>query len=243
MPCLVPFGSRNLDISFFVFRPTGVVVEELVEALKWFSFCAEDHGCAYSALFKSIHGNLIIWYGAWIKRSEEKKKLLNASLLSTLTKVSSLAILLDYGFFEPYAGESKDGHSYTKISTGDTVSMTAMSPNSHGVEALSYACLAVLRSIYIKTEGVSSAICFQCNDKPMVATMHVWKSLQSCYTWLLKSDPRKTIAPYVKHLAASVEYDVFRVVFVSNDDIINLRFLSPQEVLGTKEGTKEKQVL
>ncbi|XP_068656843.1 uncharacterized protein [Aristolochia californica] len=242
MPCLVPFDNRNLDISFFVFRPTGVVVEELVEALKWFSFCAEDHGCAYSALFKSIHGNLIIWYGAWRKRSEEKKKLLKASLLSSLTKVSYLAILLDYGFFEPYAGESKDGLHNTKISTGDIVSMTAMPPNSHGLEALSYACLAVLKSVFLKMEGVSSAVCFQCHDRPMVASIHVWKSLESCYTWLLSSDHRRTISPYVNHLAATVEYDVFKVVYVSNDDIINLRFLSTQQALGTQEGSEEEQV-
>ncbi|XP_068655563.1 uncharacterized protein [Aristolochia californica] len=240
MPCLVPFDNRNLDTSFFVFRPTGVVVEELIEALQWFSFYAEDHGCAYSALFKSIHGNLVIWYGAWIKRSEEKKKLLKASLLSALTKVSSLAILLDYGFFEPYAGESKDGLRNTKFSTGDTVSMTAMCPNSHGLEALSYACLAVLKSISIKMEGVSSVVCFQCHDKPRVASMHVWKSLQSCYSWLLSSDHRRTIAPYVKHLAATIEYDVFRVVYVSNDDIINFRLLSPQQALGTKERGEEE---
>lgn len=59
MPCFVPFNSRNLDISFFVFRPVGVLVEDFVEALKAFSFFSEDHGCTNSAVFKSIHGNLV----------------------------------------------------------------------------------------------------------------------------------------------------------------------------------------
>lgn len=59
MPCFVPFNNKNLDITFFVFKSVGVFVEDLIDALKYFSFFSENHGCTNSAVFKSIHGNLV----------------------------------------------------------------------------------------------------------------------------------------------------------------------------------------
>lgn len=59
MACFVPFNNRNLDLSFFVLRPTVVLVEELVDALKDFSACTETLGCVNSSIFRSIHGNLV----------------------------------------------------------------------------------------------------------------------------------------------------------------------------------------
>ncbi|XP_057510460.1 uncharacterized protein LOC130792886 isoform X1 [Actinidia eriantha] len=126
MGCFVPFNNRNLDLSFYVFRPMVVLVDELVESLKHFSLCTESLGCVHSAVFRSIHGNMIIWYGAWMKRSNENKELLNETLLSMLTNVSSMAILIDYSFFDAYAGESRNGSPAAKFFTGDTISMNAI---------------------------------------------------------------------------------------------------------------------
>lgn len=64
MPCLVPFNNDKLDISIFAFRPVGAIVEDLVEALKCFSFCSEDQGCAYSSVLRSLHGNLVRFISA-----------------------------------------------------------------------------------------------------------------------------------------------------------------------------------
>lgn len=60
MACYVPFNSRNLDISFFAFRPTVVYVDDLVECLKQFSSYTETLGCVHSSIFRSIHGNMVI---------------------------------------------------------------------------------------------------------------------------------------------------------------------------------------
>ncbi|XP_058091306.1 uncharacterized protein LOC131237492 [Magnolia sinica] len=238
MPCFVPFSNRNLDISFFVFRPVGLFSDELIEALKYFSFCCEDHGCTYSSVFKSIHGNLVIWYGAWLKRSNEKKKQLTATLISALANISNLAVLMDYGFFESYAGESKDGHPAAKFSSGDTISMCSMLPCSDDLSDLSYACLAVLKSCFLKMEGVSAGVCFRCHDRPRVACLHVWKSLHSCYAWFLSSNYRKTLSPFLDHLYVDIKYDVFRVVYVSSDDTLNLRVFPPSPTLANGEAVK-----
>ncbi|KAJ8627248.1 hypothetical protein MRB53_020555 [Persea americana] len=227
MPCFVPFNNKNLDITFFVFKSVGVFVEDLIDALKYFSFFSENHGCTNSAVFKSIHGNLIVWYGAWMKRSNEKQKLLSATLISTLSNISSTAILLDYGFFEAYAGESKDGYPAAKFFTGDTISMNSMIPSSDNLTELSHATTSLLKSCFLKMEGVTAGACFRCHDKPKVASLHVWKSLHSCYSWLLQTNYRKTVSPYFDNVSMDVKYDVFRVVYVSNDDILNVRFFPP----------------
>lgn len=155
----------------------------------------------------------------------KQKSAVNANL-------SHLAILLDYGFFEAYAGESKDEkggliNTAAKFATGDTISMTAILPKSEDVSDLSYACLAVMRSCFLRMEGVVSGVCFKCLDKPMVASLHVWKSLHSCYSWLLTSDHRKLISPYINHLSSRVDYDLFRVEYVSSDDVVNVRHFLP----------------
>lgn len=59
MACFFPYNSRNLDTSFFIFRPTIVIVDDLVEALKHFSYSTESLGCVHSAIFRSIHGNMV----------------------------------------------------------------------------------------------------------------------------------------------------------------------------------------
>lgn len=62
MSCFVPFNSRNIDISIFAFKPTVVLVDELIESLKRFSVCTENLGCVQSSIFKSIHGNLVSFF-------------------------------------------------------------------------------------------------------------------------------------------------------------------------------------
>lgn len=59
MACFIPFNSKSLDISLFAFRPTVVLVDDLLDALKHFSLGAETLGCVQSSLIQSIHGNMV----------------------------------------------------------------------------------------------------------------------------------------------------------------------------------------
>lgn len=220
MVCFVPFNNRNLDMSFFIFRSTVVLVDNLLDALKHFSLCTETLGCVYSSIFQSIHGNMIIWYGAWMKRTNENKELLSAALLSMLTNVSSMAILVDYRYFDAYAGESRDGSPAAKFSTGDIISMNAALLSDQETNNLPYACLALFKSYFVKMEGVLSGVCMKSQDAPRVACLYVWKSLQSCYSWILNSDCRQKMQSYVNDLSLDVKYDIFRVVYVNGDTVL-----------------------
>ncbi|PSS11784.1 Polypeptide N-acetylgalactosaminyltransferase [Actinidia chinensis var. chinensis] len=197
-----------------------VLVDELVESLKHFSLCTESLGCVHSAVFRSIHGNMIIWYGAWMKRSNENKELLNATLLSMLTNVSSMAILIDYSFFDAYAGESRDGSPAAKFFTGDTISMNAILLHKNNTNDLSYALLAIFKSHLAKMDGVVAGVCLKCHSQTRTVNLFVWKSLQCCYSWILKSDYRKTLLPFLDHLPFEVKYDMFRAVYVSGDNVL-----------------------
>ncbi|XP_042483753.1 uncharacterized protein LOC122064105 [Macadamia integrifolia] len=236
MPCFVPFDSKNLDISFCVFRPVVVLTDELIEALKRFSFWSVSLGCVSSSIFKSIHGNMIIWYGAWMKRSDEQKKLLHETLLSKLHQVSSLAVLLDHSFFKAYAGESKNGFPAAKFSTGEIISMNAMKLSSNIFNNLSYLCLALFKSNFLKMEGVAAGVCFRCEERPKVVCLYVWKSLKACYSWLLNSDYRSTIQLYIEPISPDIKYDIFWVVYVNSDDKFNIEFLPPSRMPETVGG-------
>jgi len=57
--CSVDFNNKDLDISFFVFKPTVVIVEHLVHGLQHFSLLTQNLGCVQSSIFRSIHGNMV----------------------------------------------------------------------------------------------------------------------------------------------------------------------------------------
>ncbi|KAL3741462.1 hypothetical protein ACJRO7_017011 [Eucalyptus globulus] len=242
MSCFVPFSWRNLDTSFFVFRPT--FADELVDALKRFSVSTKVLGCVQSSIFRSIHGNMIIWYGAWTRKSSDNKESLNATLLSMLTDVSSMAILLEHSFVEPYAGESRDGSLAAKFSTGDIISVHAAESTNGEIGDLAYACLAIFKSRFMKIEGVSSGVCMRSENRPRVACVYVWKSLQFCYSWILNSEYRKAMLPYLDRFSLDLKYDIFKVVYVSSDNSVSYyRRVSLHPMLGHEGESKERQVI
>ncbi|KAI3416912.1 uncharacterized protein J3R85_014896 [Psidium guajava] len=244
MSCFVPFNRRNLDVSFFVFRPTSVLVDELVEALKRFAASAGSVGCVQSSIFRSIHGNMIIWYGAWTRKSSGDKESLNATLLSMLTGVSSMAILVEHSFFEPYAGESRDGASAAKFSTGDIISVDAAESTTSEVGDLAHACLALFKSRFMKIEGMDARVCLRSQSRPRVACVHMWKSLQFCYSWILNAEYRNSVLPYLDRLSLDLKYDIFKVVYVSGEGSAGYHsHVSPHPMLGHEEESTERKLV
>ncbi|KAK7245620.1 hypothetical protein RIF29_40468 [Crotalaria pallida] len=246
MACSVPFDNKSLDISFFVFKPKVVIVDDLVHGLKEFSLSTEGLGCVQNSIFRSIHGNMIIWYGAWHKRSKKEKLQLTSTLKSMLTDVLSMAVLIEHSFLEAYAGESTDGSSTAKFSTGDIILMnsaiaTRRDPND--LDDLCYAVLALFRCRFAKMQGITSGLCLKGQSTPRVVCIHVWKSLHSCYSWILSSDHRKWMMPYLERFSIDLKYDIFRVVYDSGDSIVNLNsYVSPHQMLeNEKESSQSRQ--
>lgn len=156
--------------------------------------------------------------------------------------MSSMAILMEHSFFDAYAGESKDGSSAARFYTGDTVSMIAAIASTGDIDDLSYACLSLFKSRFLKMVGATAGVCLRCQSKPRVACLYVWKSLQFCYTWIINSDQRRSMLPYFDRFSLDIKYDIYRVVYVSGDIVMDFQAPSPTSMLGNGE-SKEGQVM
>lgn len=161
-----------------------------------------------------------------------------------LAKVSAMAKLIEHSFLEAYAGESRDGLSSAKLTTGDIISInTADTASRNYLDDLSYAVLALFRSRFAKMEGVSSGLCLKGQTRAIVVCIHVWKSLHFCYSWILNSDHRKWMMPYLERFSIDMKYDIFKVVYVSGDNVVDVNYVSQHQMLENGKGSVERQIM
>ncbi|KAK7284030.1 hypothetical protein RIF29_13781 [Crotalaria pallida] len=236
--CSMALNIKDLDISCFVFKPTVVIIDHLVNGLKQFSLGTQNLGCVQSSIFRSIHGNMIIWYGAWQKRTSDEKEKLITNLKSMLTNVTRMCVLVEHNFLDAYAVESRDGTSTVKFCIGDIISMNSATTIKTEHNDLCYAALAIFKSRFAKMDGISAGICLKGQSIPRVVCIQVWKSLQLCYSWILNSDHRKWMMPYLERFSVDMKYDVFRVVHVSGDHVVNLPYISTHQMIENEENRK-----
>lgn len=163
---------------------------------------------------------------------------------SMLTSISSMAVLIEHSFLEAYGGESRDGSSTAKFSTGDIISLNSAVTTTNDLNDLCYAVLAILRSRFAKMEGITAGLCFKGQSKPRVVCIHVWKSLHFCYSWILNSDHRNWMMPYLERFSINMKYDIFRVVYVRGDNVVDLNCISTHQMLENgKESSRQGQVM
>ena len=152
-----------------------------------------------------------------------------------------MAILIEHSFFDSYAGESRDGGSAAKFCRGDTISISVASLSANNdMNDLSYACLALFKSSFLKMVGVTSGVCLKCQNKPTAACFFVWKGLQFFYSWILSTDQRSSVLPYLERFSLDLKYDIFRVVYVSGDNVLNVPFFPPPQMLEQGGESKEQ---
>ncbi|KAK9055968.1 hypothetical protein SSX86_027055 [Deinandra increscens subsp. villosa] len=243
MASFMPFTNNNLDIFMCVLRPTVAIVDDLLHTLKHFSFFTERLGCIHSSIFKSIHGNLIIWYGAWIKRCNDNKEVLLEALFSALKNLQNMAILVDHNFMVAYGGEARDGSLAAKFSTGDTIcfSSTHLPSNAKMKEQdFVHKCLSIFQSYFLIMDGTVAGVCLKCINRPTMINFYVWKNLQSCYSFLMKNDHRGALQSWFCGANVLIKYDVFKVVYVSADDVSSFQHYPPHKLL---ENHKASEVL
>lgn len=155
-----------------------------------------------------------------------------------------MAILIEHGFFDAYAGESRDASSLAMIfHTGDIISMNAAvgsAADADHLDDLSYTTLALFKSAFLKMEGVSSGVCLKSQVRPRVACLFVWKSIQFCYSWVLNSDHKRSMLPYFNRFSLDCKYDMFRVVYVGGDNVPSLQSFPASQMLENAGGSKEE---
>ncbi|KAH1238245.1 hypothetical protein GmHk_08G022954 [Glycine max] len=211
MTCSVDLNNKDLDISFYVFKPTVFMdSNSFPYSLRILVVYKALYLGAYMEIYV-MSCNQIIWYGAWQKRSSDEKDKLTANLQSMLTNnITRMAVLVvEHNFLDAYAGESRDGSLAVKFSTGDIISMNSVVTTTKDLNDLCYAVLAIFRSRFPKTEGITSGLCMKGQCLPRVVCIHVWQSLQFCYSWILSSDHRKWMMPYLERFSTEMKHDIF----------------------------------
>ncbi|CAL0329748.1 unnamed protein product [Lupinus luteus] len=240
MQCSVSFNNKDLDISCFVFKPAIIIIDNLIQGLVQFSLDTEKLGCVQSSVFRSIHGNMIIWFGAWQKQNSDEKEKLIINLKSMLTNVKKMAVLVEHNFLDAYAGESRDGSTNVKFCTGDIISITTATTPTTKLDDLCYSVLAIFKSRFAETGGINAGLCLKGQSIPSVVCIQVWKSLQFCYSWVLNSDHRKWMIPYLESFSINMKYDIYRIVYVSGEHVVNLPYISLRQMLKNEENRKEQ---
>ena len=161
-----------------------------------------------------------------------------------LTSVTRMAVLVEHSFLDAYAGESRDGSSSStvKFCTGDIISINSGVTTAKDLDDLCYAVLAIFRSGFAKIEGITAGLCLKGQSTPSVVCIHVWKSLQFCYSWVINH--RKWMTPYLERFSIiDMKYDIFRVVYVSGDNVNNLAYISPHKMLENEEESRQGEVM
>lgn len=156
-----------------------------------------------------------------------------------LTNVSTIAILIEHGFFNAYTGESGDGSHASKFFTGDVVSLSFASLSANDF-TISYESIAMFKDRFGKMNGACSGVCLKSQAHPRIVCLFVWKSLQHCYSYIMNSDYRKAILPNLEGFALDVKYDVFKVVYVSRDDVLNIELYPKKRVVLQNEVGKNE---
>ncbi|KAG5026288.1 hypothetical protein JHK86_022202 [Glycine max] len=77
-------------------------------------------------------------------------------------------LVVEHNFLDAYAGESRDGSLAVKFSTGDIISMNSVVTTTKDLNDLCYAVLAIFRSRFPKTEGITSGLCMKGQCLPRV---------------------------------------------------------------------------
>ena len=157
--------------------------------------------------------------------------------------VTRMAVLVEHNFLDAYAGESRDGSLSVKFSTGDIISMNSVITTTKDLNDLCYAVLAIFRSRFPKTEGITAGLCMKGQCLPRVVCIHVWQSLQFCYSWILSSDHRKWMMPYLERFSTEMKHYIFWVVYVSGENMMNLPYDSPHRMLEDEEESTQGQLM
>lgn len=151
-----------------------------------------------------------------------------------MTSLHSMAVLVDHDFMVAYGGEARDGSPAAKFSTGDTIcfSSTQLSSNSTMKEQdYVHKSFSMFRTYFLKLDGIVAGVCLKCAGRPMIINFYVWKNLQSCYLFILNNNHREAIKNWFGGTKVFIQYDLYKVVYVSADNVSSVQYYPPHKLL------------
>ncbi|KAH9314419.1 hypothetical protein KI387_023046, partial [Taxus chinensis] len=196
--------SRNVRVFFGIFEPEeGCDIDDAVAHLTKVVTLFEESSDINVAIIKCVHNSwaavFIVWKGEGSQNPENSA--LNLPQAAAFTKGLKCAVrAVDSGWFQPSSQQTSQGIPFAQLSLGDIVSIRRIYCSWKKQDALSYSCLAILRSYFNSVKGLISCSFYDSLDGKQIVGLGVWDGIESASA-LLKHPDKSPGLTYWKDMA------------------------------------------
>ncbi|KAH9314418.1 hypothetical protein KI387_023045 [Taxus chinensis] len=212
--------SRNVRVFFGIFEPEeGCDINDAVAHLTKVATLFEESSYINVAIIKCEDNSwaavFIVWKGEGSQNAENSA--LNLPQAAAFTKGLKCAVrAVESGWFQPSSQQTSQGIPFAQLSLGDIVSIRRIYCSWKKQDALSYSCLAILRSYFNRIKGIISCSFYDSLDGKQIVGLGVWDGIESASA-LLKHPDKSPGLTYWKDMAEKkLKYHVCQVVYVSS---------------------------
>lgn len=220
-------------ISFAIYEPQhGCDINDAVTHMARVAALLEKGNNIDVAILKSLEQPWAAVFAVWKGESSGDGLGLNLPEAAAFTKGMTSAVkIVDSGWFRLTSRETSIGIPFAQLSLGDIVSLRRIYTASWKIQdMLSYCCLAILKSYFVRLKGILSSSFYESLDGKQVLGLGVWDSIESA-SFLVNNDDNPNVNPWIvfwKSLGAKkLKYHVCQVVYVTFRDPCNLQNSRP----------------
>lgn len=208
-------------ISFAIYEPqNGCDIHDAVAHMAKVAAVLENSSNIDVAIIKSFEQSWAAVFAVWKGGSSGDGLALNLPEAAAFTKGMDSAVkIVDSGWFRLSSRELSRGVPSAQLSLGDIVSIRRIYTSSWKIQdALTYCCLAILKSYFARLKGILSSSFYESLDGRQIIGLGVWDSIESASV-LVNSDDGPNANPWVafwKSLGAKkLRSHICQVVYVT----------------------------
>lgn len=225
--------QSRMWISFGIYEPqNGCDIHEAVAHMARVAALLEKRNNIDVAILKSLEHSWAAVFAVWKGGSSGDGPALNLPEAAAFTKGMQCAVrIVDSGWFRLSSQEISRDVPFAQLSLGDIVSLRRIYMPSWKIQdALSYCCLAILKSYFSWLKGLLSYSFYDSLDGKQIIGLGVWDSVESASV-LANNDDNPNANPWVafwKSLGAKkLKYHVCQVVYVTYQSPCSLQNSRP----------------
>eukprot|EP00253_Pinus_taeda_P011994 PITA_11994 len=224
--------SRML-ISFAIYEPQhGCDIQDAITQMSRVAALLEKGNNIDVAILKSLEQSWVAVFAVSKGESIANGLGLNLPEAAAFTKGMTSAVkIVDSGWFRLTSREISRGVPFAQLSLGDIVGLRRIYTASSKIQdMISYSCLAILKSYFVRLKGILSSSFYESLDGKQIIGLGVWDSVESASV-LVNNDDNPNVNPWIvfwKSLGAKkLKYDVCQVAYVTFGDPCNLENSRP----------------
>eukprot|EP00253_Pinus_taeda_P023147 PITA_23147 len=220
-------------ISFAIYEPQhGCDIQDAVTDMARVAVLLEKGNNIDVAILKNLEQSWLAVFAVSKGESSANGLWLNLPDAAAFTKGMTSAVkIVDSGWFRLTSREISRGVPFARLSLGDIVSLRRIYTSSSKMQdMISYRCLAILKSYFVRLKGILSSSFYVSLDGKQIIGLGVWDSVESASV-LVNRDDNPNVNPWIvfwKCLGAKkLKYDVCQVAYVTFRDRCNLQNSRP----------------